>query len=234
MRRLTKSHAFSITNPNRVYALIGAFANANPTSFNAADGAGYQFVAEKALKIDDDQSAGRRAASHSFRSWRNLEAGRRALARAALENIAERREPVARRARHRRPRLGLSRATSQAATARLAQGFQALATPLGALAKPAESALRALAKTTSGQRAKSFPSENLAVNQYLVWTKSRRQIQLKVIRGRGLMLRIARIPSQWERDMARANAAGASLCPDAQTARPSDGKVQFLPFMTTT
>ena len=52
VRRLTKSHAFSFSTPNRVYALIGAFANANPTGFNAADGAGYNFVADVVLKLD--------------------------------------------------------------------------------------------------------------------------------------------------------------------------------------
>ena len=90
VRRLTKNHSFSLTNPNRVYALIGAFANANPTSFNAADGAGYQFVADTALKLDaiNPQVAARLISS--FRSWRNLEAGRRAKARAALETMAAR------------------------------------------------------------------------------------------------------------------------------------------------
>jgi aminopeptidase N len=88
VRRLTKSHAFSFATPNRVYALIGAFANANPTGFNAADGSGYQFLADIVLKLDgsNPQVASRMLAS--FRSWRNLEAGRRDLARAALEKIA--------------------------------------------------------------------------------------------------------------------------------------------------
>ena len=73
VRRLTKSHAFSFSTPNRVYALIGAFANANPVSFNAADGAGYNFVADMVLKLDkaNPQVASRMLSS--FRSWRNLE-----------------------------------------------------------------------------------------------------------------------------------------------------------------
>jgi aminopeptidase N len=90
VRRLTRNHSFSLSNPNRVYALIGAFANANPTGFNAADGGGYKFVVEKALKIDaiNPQVAARLISS--FRSWRNLETGRRAKARAALETLAAR------------------------------------------------------------------------------------------------------------------------------------------------
>ncbi len=88
VRRLTKTHAFSFSTPNRVYALIGAFANANPTGFNAADGAGYNFIADMVLKLDkaNPQVASRMLSS--FRSWRNLEQGRRGLARAALERIA--------------------------------------------------------------------------------------------------------------------------------------------------
>ena len=35
-----------MANPNRVRALIGAFAQGNQTQFNRADGAGYDFVAD--------------------------------------------------------------------------------------------------------------------------------------------------------------------------------------------
>src|SRR5205085_1927832 len=44
VRALTAHPAFSPGNPNRVRALIGAFAQANQTQFNRADGAGYEFV----------------------------------------------------------------------------------------------------------------------------------------------------------------------------------------------
>ena len=85
VKRLTHNHAFSLTNPNRVRALIGAFANGNPTGFNAADGAGYRFVAETVLKLDEVNPQVAARLLSAFRSWRNLEAGRRALAREALE-----------------------------------------------------------------------------------------------------------------------------------------------------
>ncbi len=88
VRRLTHSHAFSLTNPNRVRALIGAFANGNPTGFNGADGAGYRFIAETALKLDEINPQVAARLLSAFRSWRNLEAGRRALAKAALESVA--------------------------------------------------------------------------------------------------------------------------------------------------
>ena len=50
VRALTAHPAFSMTNPNRVRSLIGAFAQGNPTQFNRADGAGYDFVAERILR----------------------------------------------------------------------------------------------------------------------------------------------------------------------------------------
>jgi aminopeptidase N len=86
IRKLTTHTAFSFANPNRVRALIGAFAG-NPTQFNRADGAGYGFLADTVLALDakNPQVAARLATA--FRSWRILEPGRRALAQAALERI---------------------------------------------------------------------------------------------------------------------------------------------------
>ncbi|KAB2880466.1 MAG: aminopeptidase N [Pseudorhodoplanes sp.] len=80
--------SFSIENPNRVRALIGTFAQGNATQFNRADGAGYDFVAEHALRLDrrNPQVAARLLTA--FRSWRALEDGRRSRAEAALRRIA--------------------------------------------------------------------------------------------------------------------------------------------------
>jgi aminopeptidase N len=84
---LTAHPAFSFANPNRVRSLIGAFAQSNPTQFNRADGAGYNFVADVILSLDpkNPQLAARMATA--FRTWRTLEAGRRAKAEAALMQI---------------------------------------------------------------------------------------------------------------------------------------------------
>ncbi len=49
---LTAHPAFSFGNPNRVRALIGAFAAGNQTQFNRPDGAGYDFVVETVLALD--------------------------------------------------------------------------------------------------------------------------------------------------------------------------------------
>ena len=80
--------AFSLTNPNRVRALVGAFANGNPTQFHRIDGAGYTFLADVVLNVDakNPQLASRLLSA--FKTWRQLEPRRAALAEAALERVA--------------------------------------------------------------------------------------------------------------------------------------------------
>jgi len=87
VRSLTAHPAFSLANPNRVRSLIGAFAQSNPTQFNRADGAGYEFLADNVLALDpkNPQVAARMATA--FRTWRTLEEGRRGKAEAALKRI---------------------------------------------------------------------------------------------------------------------------------------------------
>ncbi len=89
VRALMGHPAFSLTNPNRVRALVGAFATGNPTQFNAANGSGFAFVADTVIALDriNAQVAARMLAA--FRSWRSLEPGRRDLAQKALRQVAE-------------------------------------------------------------------------------------------------------------------------------------------------
>ncbi len=89
VRALLDHPLFKTGTPNKVRALIGTFATANPRNFHRADGAGYEFLAEQVLAIDqfNPQVASRLVSS--LRSWRTLEPGRRALARKALSRIAK-------------------------------------------------------------------------------------------------------------------------------------------------
>jgi aminopeptidase N len=87
VRRLTAHPAFSLANPNRVRALIGAFAQGNTTQFNRADGLGYDFVADTVLTLDPKNPQISARLATAFRSWRILEGGRRAKAEAALTRI---------------------------------------------------------------------------------------------------------------------------------------------------
>lgn len=79
--------AFDRRNPNRVRALIGAFARENIAAFHRADGAGYRFLVDEILTIDavNPQLAAR--LTTAFESWRTLEPLRRDLACAELERL---------------------------------------------------------------------------------------------------------------------------------------------------
>ena len=87
-RRLMAHPAFNIRNPNKVYALIGAF-RGNQVRFHAADGSGYAFLAEQVIALDaiNPQVAARMA--RGFDRWRKFDSGRQAQARAALERIRD-------------------------------------------------------------------------------------------------------------------------------------------------
>ncbi len=49
---LTRHPAFDAQNPNRLRALILGFATGNPARFHAADGRGYEFLADQILAVD--------------------------------------------------------------------------------------------------------------------------------------------------------------------------------------
>jgi aminopeptidase N len=87
VKRLTAHPAFSISNPNKVYALIGGFSAGNHVRFHAADGSSYDFLADKIIELDtlNPQVAARMA--RGFDRWKKFDAGRQAHARAALERI---------------------------------------------------------------------------------------------------------------------------------------------------
>jgi aminopeptidase N len=88
VRSLLSHPKFSLKNPNRIRALIGSFAQANPTGFNRADGAGYQLLAGQALEVDDFNPHVAARLLGAFESWRILEPGRQARAKAVLEDLA--------------------------------------------------------------------------------------------------------------------------------------------------
>ena len=88
VKALTEHRAFSFANPNRVRALIHAFALANHKEFNRADGAGYAFIVDAVLALDrkNPQLAARLVSA--LKNWRMLEPMRGARAQAALRHVA--------------------------------------------------------------------------------------------------------------------------------------------------
>jgi len=89
VRGLMGHRGFSLTNPNRVRSLVGAFAISNPSQFHRADGAGYDFLAGIVLELDRSNPQVAARLLSSFRTWRAMEAGRRHYALAALKRVAE-------------------------------------------------------------------------------------------------------------------------------------------------
>ncbi|MGL5448728.1 MAG: aminopeptidase N, partial [Rhabdaerophilum sp.] len=92
---LMKHPKFTLTNPNRARALVGAFAHGNPRGFHTVDGKGYRLVADVIGEIDsrNPQLAARLATA--FRTWKGLEPVRAGHAEAALRNLANR-KPLSR------------------------------------------------------------------------------------------------------------------------------------------
>jgi aminopeptidase N len=88
VKALTSHAAFSFANPNRVRALIGAFATANQKEFNRADGEGYHFLADTVLALDPKNPQVAARLLSALRSWRVLEPARRARAEEALRRVA--------------------------------------------------------------------------------------------------------------------------------------------------
>jgi aminopeptidase N len=88
VRALLDHPAVSLSNPNRIRALVGSFARANQTQMNRTDGAGYDFLAEFIIGLDARNPQTAASLLVSLRSWRALEPGRRAHAKAALQRVA--------------------------------------------------------------------------------------------------------------------------------------------------
>ena len=93
VKSLAAHPAFSMQNPNRVRALIGAFAHGNQRVFNRRDGEGYAFVADRALELDALNPQVSARLMTAFRAWRALEPERRDGAEAALRKVAAAKSP---------------------------------------------------------------------------------------------------------------------------------------------
>ena len=87
VRELTSHPAFTLRNPNKVYALLGSFGS-NQFNFHAADGSGYQLMMEQSVALDaiNPQVASRLV--RNFERFRRFEPVRSSLMRAALQQVA--------------------------------------------------------------------------------------------------------------------------------------------------
>ncbi|HRD70733.1 MAG TPA: aminopeptidase N [Legionella sp.] len=89
VKKLIQHPSFSMKNPNKVRALIGAFCQANPRNFHAIDGSGYAFLGDMLLILDgiNPQIAARLATP--FTRWQRYDKTRQNLMKIQLERLAE-------------------------------------------------------------------------------------------------------------------------------------------------
>ena len=87
VQQLMEHPAFTLKNPNKVRALVGAFAGQNLINFHAADGSGYRFLADLVIQLNalNPQIASRQLAP--LTRWRKYDGARQALMKAELERI---------------------------------------------------------------------------------------------------------------------------------------------------
>ncbi|MBH3430650.1 aminopeptidase N [Pseudomonas alkylphenolica] len=87
VKALMQHPAFTMKNPNKVRALIGAFAGQNLVNFHAADGSGYRFLADLVIELNalNPQIASRQLAP--LTRWRKYDDARQALMKGELERI---------------------------------------------------------------------------------------------------------------------------------------------------
>jgi aminopeptidase N len=89
VRNLTSHPAFEKNNPNKIRALISTFSRFNQLRFHAADGSGYDFLAEQVLRLDplNPQTAARLVSV--FNNWRKYDATHKAKMNDQLQRIVK-------------------------------------------------------------------------------------------------------------------------------------------------
>lgn len=87
VQALMQHPAFTLKNPNKVRALIGAFAGQNHVNFHQADGAGYRFLADQVITLNalNPQIAARQLSP--LTRWRKYDEARQHKMKAELERI---------------------------------------------------------------------------------------------------------------------------------------------------
>src|SRR5262249_20527218 len=88
VKALTSHPVFSMANPNRVRALIGAFAMMNQSQANRADGAGSVFSADTGLAPDPRTPRVAPGPFPALKSGRMFDPVRRSRAETALRRVA--------------------------------------------------------------------------------------------------------------------------------------------------
>jgi aminopeptidase N len=89
VKALMQHPAFTISNPNKVRALIGSFCRGNPVRFHAIDGSGYAFLTENVLTLDQRNPQIAARLVQAIIRWQRYDARRQALMQASLQQILD-------------------------------------------------------------------------------------------------------------------------------------------------
>ncbi len=89
VKTLMQHPAFTLSNPNKVRALIGSFCRGNPVRFHAIDGAGYAFLTENVLNLDQRNPQIAARLVQAIIRWQRYDEKRQALMRASLQQILD-------------------------------------------------------------------------------------------------------------------------------------------------
>jgi aminopeptidase N len=87
VRELASHPAFDRRNPNRVRALVGAFAQGNQVRFHDPSGAGYAFLADEVIAIDPGNPTTAARLVQPLGMWRRHDMARQGLMRDQLERV---------------------------------------------------------------------------------------------------------------------------------------------------
>jgi len=88
VRELLVHPAFDRSNPNKVRALLGAFAGGNPIHFHDPSGAGYRLLAEQTRDLDPINPQMAAYLARSLSRWRRLDRHRSELMRGEIDGLA--------------------------------------------------------------------------------------------------------------------------------------------------
>ena len=86
VKKLLKHTDFSMSNPNKVRSLIGAFTS-NLVSFHREDGLSYEFLADKVIELNDINPQVAARLVGVFNSWKSYSEPNKSLMKGQLERI---------------------------------------------------------------------------------------------------------------------------------------------------
>ncbi len=87
VQQLMQHPAFSLHNPNKVRALIGAFSVRNPLRFHAADGSGYRFLRDQVQALDTFNAQIAARLLRSLARWQRYDTTRQTQIQAVLRDL---------------------------------------------------------------------------------------------------------------------------------------------------